>query len=222
MKDLLPAPAEAVRQRRILPRAAIFEGLLLNTTPERAPCKAFLIERPGRERANACVREYEWFQRSNAMPPATPARPAAPTAPRPLAFFATAPRPLAFFATAPTRLAFLATARTRPFIDLLVTSPRYLATPGIRPADFGDLLALLLVERLAFEDFPPRLRAEFPRERAVVEPALRVLPPERLLPALLVPVWAISPPPVGIPPVGLRFSNVGSRWSHPHGDVSIT
>jgi hypothetical protein len=150
---------------------------------------AFLIERPRRDRASACVREYELFQRSNAMPPATPASPASPAAP-------TAGTPLALLATAPRPLALLATARTRPFIDLLLTSPRYRATPEIRPADFlGDLVgALFLLERLAFADFAPLLRAELLRERALVEPALRVLPPERLFPATFVLVWAICLP----------------------------
>jgi hypothetical protein len=169
--------AEAVSQRRIFLK------------PERAPCMAFLIERPRPDRASACVREYELFQRSNAMPPATPASPASPAAP-------TAGTLLAFLAAVPTRLALLATARTRPFIALLLTSPRKWATPGIRLAGFlGDLLgALLLLERFAFADFAPLLRRELVRAPALVEPTLRVLPPERLFPARFVLVWAMSLP----------------------------
>jgi hypothetical protein len=149
---------------------------------------AFLIERPRRDWASACVREYELFQRSNAMPPATPASPASPAPP-------TARTPLALLAAVPMPLALLATTRTRPFIALLLTSPRYWATPEIRPADFlGDLLgARLLLERFA-ADFAPPLRAVLLRERALVEPALRVLPLERLFPATFVLVWAICLP----------------------------
>jgi hypothetical protein len=91
--------------------------------------------RPRRRFANACVREYELFQRSNSMPPARPAnaaRPATPTTATRLPFLATAPSPLPFLATAPSplpplataALALLAAARTPPFIDLFPTLPR--------------------------------------------------------------------------------------------------
>jgi hypothetical protein len=62
-------------------------------------------------------------------------------------------------------LVLLGTARTRPFLDLLLSSRVSDATPAMRPADFlRELLgALLLVERLALEDFEPLLRAEFRR-----------------------------------------------------------
>jgi hypothetical protein len=103
---------------------------------------------------------------------------------------------LAFLATAPKPFAFLATARTRPFIALLLTSPRYRTTPEIRPADLlrDPLGALLFVERLALEDFARVLRPELLRERAFVEPALRALPRERPFAARFVFFWAICPP----------------------------
>src|SRR4029453_3675587 len=82
--------------------------------------------RPRRLRANACVREYELFQRSNPMPPATPAnaaRPGAPTATTPLLLLSPPPRPLPPPTTTP--LPWLATARTRRFA-LVIGPPDFL------------------------------------------------------------------------------------------------
>ncbi len=149
-----------------------------------------------RFRAKACVREYELFQRSNAIPPASPARPAAPTAATPLALLAarpTAPRPLAFLATAPTPRR--ATARTRPLIDLLLAPRLYGAVPEIRPADFlRDPLGALRVERLPFILFTLLLRGELARERVTARLALRVPPREPLFPARFVVICAIRKP----------------------------
>jgi hypothetical protein len=67
----------------------------------------------------------------------------------------------------------------------------------IGPPDFfGDSLGvLLLVARLALEDFAPPLRAEVLRERPVVEPAFRAFPREPPFPTRFVFVWAICPSP---------------------------
>ena len=159
------------------------------------------LRRPRHRRPNACVREYELFQRSNAMPPAkptVPARPAVPTARSLLVLVATVPRPVAVLtatvprafalrpATAPRPSAFLATARTRPVFDLPVAPSVDRARPEIRSAGFlRDLLdALFLVDRFALEDFEPFRRAEVRRRRTVVEPVPRV-PLERRVPERL-------------------------------------
>jgi hypothetical protein len=54
--------------------------------------------------------------------------------------------------------------------------------------------ALFLDARRALEEDSPLLRAEVLRERLVVEPLLRGLPPEPLLPLRLTFVCAICPP----------------------------
>jgi hypothetical protein len=79
----------------------------------------------------------------------------------------------------------------------------------IGPPDFlGDSLGVLLlverlaledfallVARLALEDFAPPLRAEVLRERPVVEPAFCAFPREPPFPTRFVFVWAICPSP---------------------------
>jgi hypothetical protein len=142
--------------------------------------------RPRRLRANACVREYELFQRSNPMPPATPANAATPgatTATTPLVVLATAPTPLPPLTTTP--LALLAAARTRRF-RLVIGPPDFLRDPpGL----------LFFVARPALEAFTPLLRAEMLRERPVVEPTLRLLPRVPFFPLRFTFVCAICPPP---------------------------
>jgi hypothetical protein len=84
--------------------------------------------------------------------------------------------------------------------------------PVIGPPDFlrdplGALLfvarlaleALLLDARRALEEVAPLLRAEELRERPVVEPLLRGLPPEPLLPLPFTFGWDICPPKIGSP-----------------------
>jgi hypothetical protein len=61
------------------------------------------------------------------------------------------------------------------------------------------LEALLLDARRALEEVAPLLRAEVLRERPVVEPLLRGLPPEPLSPLPFTFVWAICPPRSDLP-----------------------
>lgn len=159
-----------------------------------APLMTFPYRRLCHRRVNACVREYELFQRSNPTPPASPATPAAPTAATPLALLAakpTAPNRLAVLATAPTP--FRVMARTRLLIDLLFASRLCVAVRETRPADLlRDPLGALRVARRPFIAFTLPLRAELAPERVAVRRALRP-PPEPRFPAPFVLVCGILP-----------------------------
>jgi hypothetical protein len=176
--------------------------------PFAPPAPRRTYRRPRRLLANACVCEYELFQRSKATPPARPAvaaRPATPITPRPLALLAAmVATPLTVLAApAAARLAFLVTARPRPFLMAAVTRPDDLplalslkgATEEMGADFLRDVLRpLLFLERFAMLDLALALCVELLRGRAGVERRLRLLLAEPLRPVRFVVVWAICPP----------------------------